>query len=229
MNNEKIGKIIKENRIKNNLTQADLASKLGVTYQAVSKWENGKNIPDISLLKEISKLFNIDINDLIEGNTKPKNNKKIIIIISILVILLITSILIIILNRKKDNNFSMREIKSTCEYYDINGVVAYSKSKSSIYISNINYCGKKDETVYKKISCNLYEELNDKTTKIKSCDIAYDSTLEDYLKDIKINVDNYKSMCNKFSTAKLYLEIETDKGEGINTHKIPLELDDDCN
>ena len=65
MNQEKIGKLIKEIRIKHNLTQAELAKKYGVTYQAVSKWENGKNIPDISLLKKMSTDFNIDINDKI--------------------------------------------------------------------------------------------------------------------------------------------------------------------
>ena len=43
------------------------AKKYGVTYQAVSKWENGKNIPDISLLKQISEDFNIDIKDLLDG------------------------------------------------------------------------------------------------------------------------------------------------------------------
>ena len=45
MDQEKIGKFIKEIRIKNNLTQKDLAEKYGVTYQAVSKWENGKCLP----------------------------------------------------------------------------------------------------------------------------------------------------------------------------------------
>ena len=59
MDQEKIGNIIKELRKKNNLTQQNLADQLGVTYQAVSKWENGKNIPDIAILKEISKLYNI--------------------------------------------------------------------------------------------------------------------------------------------------------------------------
>ena len=67
MDQEKIGKIIKEIRKNNNLTQADLANKYNVTYQAVSKWENGKNIPDISILKQMSKDFNIDINDLLDG------------------------------------------------------------------------------------------------------------------------------------------------------------------
>ena len=50
MNQETIGKKIKELRIKNNLTQQELASKLNVTYQAVSKWENGKNLPDLVIL-----------------------------------------------------------------------------------------------------------------------------------------------------------------------------------
>ena len=50
MDQEKIGKFIKDLRIKNNLTQKEFADKYNVTYQAVSKWENGKNMPDLSLL-----------------------------------------------------------------------------------------------------------------------------------------------------------------------------------
>ena len=53
MDQKRIGNLIKELRKKNNLTQEKFAEKYGVTYQAVSKWENGKNIPDISLLKQI--------------------------------------------------------------------------------------------------------------------------------------------------------------------------------
>ena len=77
MDQEKIGKFIKEIRIKNNLTQKDLAEKYGVTYQAVSKWENGKNIPDIALLKQMSQDFNINIEDILNGTyTKKKKNKR---------------------------------------------------------------------------------------------------------------------------------------------------------
>ena len=82
MEQEKIGKFIKKLRKENNLTQKDLADKYGVTYQAVSKWETGKNIPDISLLKEISKDFNVNIEDLLEGKETKKRktniNKKIL-------------------------------------------------------------------------------------------------------------------------------------------------------
>lgn len=63
----KIGKFIKEIRKKNHLTQAEFADMYKVTYQAVSKWENGKNMPDVSLLKQISKDFDVNIEDLLEG------------------------------------------------------------------------------------------------------------------------------------------------------------------
>ena len=81
MDQEKIGKFIKNIRTTNHLTQAELASKYGVTYQAVSKWENGKNIPDVMLLRQMSKDFNVDIQDILDGKVMPKkNNLKIVII-----------------------------------------------------------------------------------------------------------------------------------------------------
>ena len=78
MDQEKIGKFIKKLRKDNNLTQDELAKKLGVTYQAVSKWENGKSIPDIAILKTVSELFNVNIDELLEGSVKNKKklNKK---------------------------------------------------------------------------------------------------------------------------------------------------------
>ena len=79
MNN--FGEIIKDIRKKNNLTQKELADKLYVTYQAVSKWENNKSIPDISILQNISKMFNIDLNYL--TNTKKRNNTIYFILIII--------------------------------------------------------------------------------------------------------------------------------------------------
>ena len=76
MNQEKIGEFIKKIRKDNHLTQKEFAELFGVTYQAVSKWENGLNIPDIATLKEISKKFNVDINDLLEGENKKRRHFK---------------------------------------------------------------------------------------------------------------------------------------------------------
>ena len=50
--NKLVGERIAQIRKYNRINQSDLADKLGVTYQAVSKWENGKNIPDIMILKQ---------------------------------------------------------------------------------------------------------------------------------------------------------------------------------
>ena len=75
MDSDKIGHLILELRKKNNLTQKDLASKFGVTSQAVSKWERGLAIPDILILKQISEEFNLDINDLISGKNTNKKTK----------------------------------------------------------------------------------------------------------------------------------------------------------
>ena len=84
MEQEKIGKFIKKIRTDNGLTQKDFADKLGVTYQAVSKWENGKNIPDIMILKQISKEFNVNIDDLLEGRSSKKGfNYKVLFVIFI--------------------------------------------------------------------------------------------------------------------------------------------------
>ena len=59
-----IGRNIRNLRQQKMLTQEQVAAKLGVTYQSVSKWENGTNSPDISLLPEISELFGVTIDAL---------------------------------------------------------------------------------------------------------------------------------------------------------------------
>ena len=59
-----IGNNIKQLRQQNNLTQDQVAEKLGVSYQAISKWENNANTPDIALLPHIANLFGVSIDAL---------------------------------------------------------------------------------------------------------------------------------------------------------------------
>ena len=59
-----IGNNIKDLRLSRGMTQEQLAGKLNVTAQAVSKWENGTTTPDISLLPELSVIFGVSIDDL---------------------------------------------------------------------------------------------------------------------------------------------------------------------
>ena len=73
MNQEKIGKFITTCRKEKNLTQEELAEKLNVSNKSVSRWENGKNMPDYSVLNDLCNILDININELLSGE---KDNKE---------------------------------------------------------------------------------------------------------------------------------------------------------
>lgn len=230
MDQEKIGRFIREIRKKNKLTQNDLAKKLGVTYQAVSKWENGKNIPDISLLKEMSKIFNVDINELLEGekqeNIKSNNNKKRVYIIIVSLITLVGIIILMYFNYNHD--FEFKTLTTNCEEFKLSGSMAYNKAKTSIYISDINYCGTEENTKYDKIECTLYEEHNNTKTKISSCNSNSKISLSEYLENIELGVEDYTASCKMFTSSNIYLEINAFKDGKTITYNIPITLSDNC-
>ena len=68
MNQENIGKFIAELRKEKNMTQQELADKLMITDRAISHWENGRRLPDISLLKSLSEIFEVSITEILNGN-----------------------------------------------------------------------------------------------------------------------------------------------------------------
>ena len=74
MDQERIGKFIAKLRKENNITQTQLANKLGITDRAVSKWENGRGMPDLSLIRPLSKELNITVNELLCGERLTKKD-----------------------------------------------------------------------------------------------------------------------------------------------------------
>ena len=74
MDQIKIGKFIAERRKNKNMTQAQLAEKVGVTDRAVSKWENGRSMPDSSIMLELCGVLSITVNDLLYGEVVTVNN-----------------------------------------------------------------------------------------------------------------------------------------------------------
>ena len=114
MNQIKIGKFIAECRKRNNLTQMQLAQKLNITDRAISKWENGKGMPDSSIMLDLCKELKISVNELLSGEMIDMNNydkkaeenllklnesnekkKKIILGSSIVIVLLVFIIIVI--------------------------------------------------------------------------------------------------------------------------------------
>ena len=76
MDQIKIGKFIAECRKKNNLTQMQLAEKLNITNRAISKWENGKAMPDSSIMLDLCNILKISVNELLSGEMISMENKN---------------------------------------------------------------------------------------------------------------------------------------------------------
>lgn len=76
MNQEHIGNFIAEKRRENNLTQEGLAEKLGVSINAVSKWERGLCLMDMSLLKPLSEILQVEVIDILSGEIISAKDKE---------------------------------------------------------------------------------------------------------------------------------------------------------
>lgn len=76
MDQIKIGKFIAERRRKTGLTQMQLGEMLGITDRAVSKWENGRSLPDSSIMLELCRILEITVNDLLCGEVITVDNYK---------------------------------------------------------------------------------------------------------------------------------------------------------
>lgn len=72
MMNQTLGSRIAELRRKKNMTQEELAAELGVTAQAVSKWENDLSCPDITMLPQLARLFGVTIDELLGNQNQPE-------------------------------------------------------------------------------------------------------------------------------------------------------------
>lgn len=74
MNQYITGTVIKELRNRYDMTQQELAEKIGVSAKTVSKWETGKGYPDITLLEPIAEAFAVSVTELISGNAVMNSN-----------------------------------------------------------------------------------------------------------------------------------------------------------
>ncbi len=134
MDQVKIGKFILKCRKEKNITQQNLADNLGVSYKTVSNWENGRNMPDVSLFKPLCEELGININELLNGENdnadnglvdylkyqKKRNKVKIIIsgiVIFFIVLLSILSIFFIN-NYNKVHAYILSGSSDNFEYHD---------------------------------------------------------------------------------------------------------------
>ena len=87
MTQENIGKYIAQKRKEKGMTQEQFAEKLGVSNRSVSRWENGKTLPDYSLFPVICETLKVSVSELLEGNVAEKDdslNDKMHLIVELL-------------------------------------------------------------------------------------------------------------------------------------------------
>ena len=156
--NNKTGQLIEKYRKEKKLTQVELAEKLGVSKSAISKWENGNNLPDITLLEPLSEILGIDKLLLFtseyeakeESNEKTKQVKKKdifkIITISILFIFSIAFTNYISYKSYKhklsileSQETSVYRFYSTDEEYYVNGYIIFQNGESTILFDQLKY------------------------------------------------------------------------------------------
>ncbi len=223
---EQIGSIIKDIRKKNNLTQNEFASILGVTFQAVSKWENDKSIPDITILKDISNKFNVDLNYLISGKKVNINKKsffkKNMIIITVIIFIIISVCLFLFFHK---HNYEFKTLNGETKDIKVTGSITYDESKSSIYL-NVDY-NADDTQKYSYIKCTLYEKHQDILNVISEKEYLEKTpvSLKEYLKMISFVIDNYSPSCKYYKDSNLYLEISAkiDEEKSV-TYKVPIKF-----
>ena len=170
-----IGKHLKTLREKNNLTQEQLADKLFVSRSNVSKWERNISLPDAETLLELSKIFNVSVDDILLGNNKNDSSgvlniykqiekqKKLMLIICVSSIIIILLFLIYYFLSFYNSNKIFLVNGYGNESYFNNGIIIYTKEKEYLSLGKIN--SKKDILRMKLVvSINNEENIIYETT-----------------------------------------------------------------
>lgn len=178
MNQEKIGKFISNKRKQNQMTQQDLAEQLGVSDKTISNWENGRNMPDLSLFKPICEKLNITINELLSGEevkeesyqqkleeniinlaleNKRKFKKKLKILFIVTIIIIFISFIVFILYNNIELNVRYEKRTMKCNFID-NKLIYEIKGTSVLNTKYIERTIGNEKILIFHSSINLYNK-----------------------------------------------------------------------
>ena len=211
----KISERIKKYREENHITQQELADKLYVSKQAISKWENDKSLPDVSMYPTIASLLNITVDELM-GNEANKNklilSKKVIIICSIIVCLIFIFIIIMVTNPSKilEEKIIINETEKALdielpkiETYDIIEYNNWVSFNNYMYPHKMYYFIFKDEII--KIDDTWFEELP-----------------QEIINNIPIGSSEYPYLCDYYKLVDLTTNTFNEISPSDNKHKYVL-------
>lgn len=239
------GARLKELRKLNNLTQAELALKLEVTRQAVTKWENDYSIPQIQTLMKLSELFNVSYDYLLTGEERqeePKeekheeekkkspNKRGFMIILTSLVVIIALSLTLLFLQGNKDEDVEVgfyltldnEDLITNIEEIEEKGYLAAYR-----YLVSHNNCII-DDTIYLKegsSSCYLYKIILSnnkfKFKLYKSYDLSEENSSYTIFPNDKFKIEEYKPQL------KIEIDSLNKNDEVVDSFKIYLNVFDE--
>ena len=182
------------------MTQTQLADKLNINSNAISKWENGMTLPNEENILKLNKIFNVSIDDIYNNNFNDNKlnirervlefaNKYFSILLTFLIIFLVLFILLFIFYINNNGKFNYYSIEKTNQEYSINGSIVEMPDRLNISLSNI-------VSNTSKISSSNYETAIylDKILLYRVGDITdtkdENISLNEYLQDISINLSD---------------------------------------
>lgn len=242
MDLEKMGKFIAKLRTDKGLTQAQLGELLGVENKIISKWEKGINTPDVMMLIALSNVFNVRVEEIVDGEYKEKYRKEenreisIIdddkyrkhikirnIIISVLVIILLINLALFTCREIKEIKSKMKtdtitiDLKNDPETpLNVTGCIMSDNNSTMYVIKSISYETKGEDKVGKTLIVQYEVKLlvDDKMVGIYTHNFDSNKELDDAIDNLAFTVESGKEF-NKNSKVKIqvkYTTISSDKG-----------------
>lgn len=224
---------IKTIRKNKGYSQEELAEKIHVTRQTVSKWENGQSVPTADLLKALAEIFDVSVSELMDGNAEKIieneviidqlsrineqliiNNRRakkrvlILIIACIAVVAAIVSIIAIQAVKEKGHMVSGRE-----EHL---GVLTYTmpyRSDCLLYHRKNDVGVTHERNGRQRISSKLYKCYDDMTEiTVTNCDTFGQELIDEFIKDHPNAVDHFVGEYEELPTETEYFIAATDAG-----------------
>lgn len=240
MDLNKVGSFIASLRKEKGLTQVELGILLNVNDKTVSRWETGKNAPDISMLNDLSEKLDISVKELLNGERnlekdiniealKYYNNrgKKRILIFAIIAILIILLISILLFSINKYNQYKVFKVYSSNSNLNLEGIVVLNPHRNIIVLRNIEYSDYNEGTTDEISSKSYYVKLlsNDKIIKNEIYNFDKEMSLRDFLETYTLYVDeSLKNSEDLISLENLRLEIEYQKNDKFQDISFGLNL-----
>lgn len=211
MDNDKVGHFIAKLRKKKGLTQDELGNMLGISGKSVSKWERGLNMPDISLIYKLSEVFDVDLNQLLNGEdaiksvvdlqneenavntlkiesddkslrkTKKKSKKRLKFKIIISLIIIVLFVISFVI--WVHNKGDSYAVESSTEGFTVDGKLTIKDNGYVLYVSNISCLF--EECLTETINTAQYSVAINNNVLFRSGILDYTSKKE------KITLDDY--------------------------------------